>query len=139
MLDEPKTEAGRRTIPLVGATLPALRDHRRRQLKERLAAGPDWSDSGHVFANELGGPMDPRNVLRWWYRVTERAGIGRHRLHAARHTAASLLLEQGVPLEVVSAVLGHASLAITADVYARVRMDAKRKGLGALAKVLGVR
>jgi integrase len=139
VLDEPKTEAGRRTIPLVGATLPALRRHRRRQLKERLAAGPHWSDCGHVFANELGGPMDPRNVLRWWYRVTERAGVGRRRLHAARHTAATLLLEQGVPLEVVSAVLGHASLAITADVYARVCMDAKRKGLGALATVIGSR
>jgi integrase len=65
--------------------------------------------------------------------MTEGAGVGRHRLHAARHTAATLLLEQGVPLEVVSAVLGHASLAITADMYARVLMDDKRKGLTALS------
>lgn len=139
ILDEPKTEAGRRTVPLVGGTLAALRDHRRRQIKERLAAGPDWLDSGHVFANELGGPMDPRNALRWWYKITKRAGVGPLRLHAARHTAATLLLEQGVPLEVVSAVLGHASLAITADVYARVRMDAKRKGLAALQSALEAR
>jgi len=101
-----------------------------------MAAGPDWVDTGHVFATEVGRPLDPRNVLRFWHRLTERAGVGRHRLHAARHTCATVLLEQGVALEVVSAVLGHASLAITADVYARVRMDAKRKGLGALDDVL---
>lgn len=136
VLEEPKTEAGRRTIPLVGDTATALREHRRRQAAERLAAGPDWVDAGYVFTTEVGGPLDPRNVLRAWHRLTERAGVGRRRLHAARHTCATLLLAQGVPLEVVSAVLGHASLAITADVYARVRMDAKRKGLGALADAL---
>ena len=66
-----------------------------------------------------------------------RAGVGRRRFHASRHTAASLLLDSGVPLEVVSAVLGHASLAITADVYARVSMDAKRRALETLSEVFG--
>jgi integrase len=138
ILQEPKTAAGRRTIPLVGQTASSLREHHRRQLEERLVAGPAWVDSGHVFSNELGAPLDPRNVLRWWHRLTERSGVGRRRIHAARHTAATMLLEEGVPLEVVSAVLGHASLTITSDIYARVRMDAKRKGLSALATAIDV-
>jgi integrase len=46
------------------------------------------------------------------------------------------MLERGVPLEVVSAILGHASLAITSDIYARVGADAKRRGLAALDEVL---
>lgn len=58
--------------------------------------------------------------------------------HASRHTAASLLLEHGVPLEVVPAVLGHASLAITADVYARVSMDTKRWALETLSEAFEV-
>jgi len=59
--------------------------------------------------------------------------VGRRRFHASRHTAASLLLDRGVPLEVVSAILGHASLSVTADVYARVSMDAKRRALETLS------
>src|SRR5690606_5547181 len=105
---------------------------RRRQAAERLAS-PIWHDSGHVFCNEIGGPLDPRNVSRWWNHLTEAAGIGRRRFHASRHTAATLMLAQGVPLEVVSAVLGHAGLSITADVYAQVGEDAKRDALRRLA------
>ena len=121
-------------MPLVGPTAPALREHRRRQAEERLKAGPAWQESGWVFATPLGTPLDPRNALRWWHGLTEHAGVGRRRFHACRtHTAASLLLDSGVPLEVVSAVLGHASLAITADVYARITMDAKRRALEALS------
>jgi integrase len=47
------------------------------------------------------------------------------------------MLEQGVPLEVVSAILGHAGLAITADVYARVTADSKRRALLRLEDVMG--
>ena len=111
----------------------ALRGRRRRQAAERLALGPLWVDTGHVFTTATGTPLDPRNVNRWWSALCERAGVGHRRFHAARHTAATLLLDQGVPLEVVSAVLGHAGLAIAADVYAKVGMDAKRWALATLA------
>jgi integrase len=105
-----------RELPLVAGTAEALREHRRRQAAERLALGRLWVDTGHVFTTSTGTPLDPRNVNRWWSALCERARVGHRRFHAARHTAATLLLEQGVPLEVVSAVLGHAGLAITADV-----------------------
>jgi integrase len=136
VVSTPKTEDAARTVPLIGRCAPSLREHGARQATERLAAGPAWADTGAVFATELGTILDPSNALHWWYRLTERAGVGRRRFHASRHTAATLLLDQGVPLEVVSAVLGHASLAITADVYARPTMDAKRRGLAALADAL---
>jgi integrase len=126
-VDTTKTDACMRELPLVAGTAEALREHRRRQAAERLALGPLWVDSGHVFTSATGTPLDPRNANRWWSALCERAGVGHRRFHAARHTAATLLLEQGVPLEVVSAVLGHAGLAITADVYAKVGMDAKRR------------
>jgi integrase len=132
-VDTTKTDAGMRVLPLVAGTGEALREHRRRQAAERLALGPLWVDTGHVFTTATGTPLDPRNVNRWWSALCERAGVGHRRFHAARHTAATLLLEQGVPLEVVSAVLGHAGLAITADVYAKVGMDAKRRALATLA------
>jgi len=71
------------------------------------------SENGWVFTTPFVMPLDPRNALRWWHTLCERAGLGKRRFHASRHTAATLL-DRGAPLEVVSAILGHASLAITA-------------------------
>jgi integrase len=130
-----KTRAGERTVPLVAGTVAALREQRRRQLEERVAAGPLWIDTGLVFTTQQGKPIHPRIALAWWHKLTEAAGVGRRRFHAARHTTAVLLLDQGVPLEVVSSVLGHTNLSITSDTYARVTADAKRR---ALTKLDGV-
>jgi len=63
--------------------------------------------------------------------------VGRRRFHASRHTAATLMLNNGVSLEVVSATLGHAGLAITADVYARVQPELQRTAATAMESVLG--
>ena len=133
---EAKTDAGRRTVALPNFVVAALRAHRVRQLEERLAAVV-WQDPALVFASTTGTRLDPRNVLRWWHDLTIRAGVGRRRFHASRHTAATLMLNAGVPLEVVSATLGHAGYAITADVYAKVRPQLQRRAADAMEGVLG--
>lgn len=131
-----KTQAGQRTVALPGFVVTALRAHRVRQLEERLAA-PVWQDPGVVFASTVGSRLDARNALRWWHEVTIRAGIGPRRFHASRHTAATLMLNAGVPLEVVSTTLGHAGYAITADVYAKVRPQLQRTAADAMEGLLG--
>jgi integrase len=133
---EAKTDAGRRTVALPQFVVASLRAHRARQLEERLAA-PYWDDPGLVFASTVGTKLDRRNVLRWWHDLTIASGVGRRRFHASRHTAATLMLNNGVPLEVVSATLGHAGLAITADVYAKVRPKLQRTAADAMQDVLG--
>lgn len=132
----PKTEAGVRTIPLPATVLDALQEHRRRQLERQLAA-PIWDGTGFVFTTSGGTPIHQRNASRWWYALLKEAGVPRRRMYASRHTAATLLLEQGVPLEVVSAILGHASLSITADIYAKVTQDAKRRALATFDRLAG--
>jgi integrase len=131
-----KTEAGERSIALPPVALAALKAHRRAQKTERMAAA-HWDDPGVVFATSIGTPLDGRNALRWWHELTERAGVGRRRFHASRHTAATIMLNNGVPLEVVSATLGHAGLAITADVYAKVRPELQRQAADVMERVLG--
>jgi integrase len=131
-----KSEAGVRTIALPPMVVTALREHRRQQNVERMAA-TYWDDVSVVFASTIGTPLDGRNVTRWWHDLTIRAGVGRRRFHAARHTAATLMLNNGVPLEVVSKTLGHAGLAITADVYAKVRPELQRSAADAMERVLG--
>lgn len=132
-----KTPAGRRTLPLAG-TADAFRARRAQQAAERLSAGPLWAPNGlHVLTGPLGAPLSTRTLRRHWGAWCATAGVGPRRFHASRHTCATLLLADGVPLEVVSAVLGHAALSITADVYARVSADAKRAALGRLRDTLG--
>jgi integrase len=133
---ESKTDAGERTIGIPPFVVAALRSHRARQAAERLAARW-WADKRLVFTTPFGTAIHPTSALRWWHNLTIAAGVGRRRFHASRHTAATLMLNNGVPLEVVSATLGHAGLAITADVYAKVRPELQRTAADTMERVLG--
>jgi integrase len=131
-----KTPAGLRTIALPAIVVRSLVEHRARQRVERVAA-ERWDDPGLVFATRRGCSIHRSAALRWWWEITIKAGVGRRRMHASRHTAATLLLNAGVPLEVVSKTLGHAGLAITSDVYAKVRPELQRSAATAMDRVLG--
>lgn len=131
-----KTPSGVRTIALPALAVASLRTHKHRQNVERMAASA-WAEPELVFASTVGTTLNRSNLLRWWYELTIKAGVGRRRFHASRHTAATLMLNNGVPLEVVSATLGHAGLAITADIYAKVRPELQRTAATAMDNVLG--
>jgi integrase len=113
----PKTRFGKRAIALGGRTIEILRGHYDRQQMERLAAGNNWHEHGLIFTNSLGGPIDPRNLLRDYKRLLHESGLPNIRFHDLRHTAASLMLNNGVPPIVVSRRLGHSKASITLDVY----------------------
>jgi integrase len=99
----------------------ALRDHRRGQAEQRLAAGPHYSAQDFIFANPLGGPVDIRALVRpHLNRILERARLPRVRLYDLRHTAATLLLSAGVHVKVASEMLGHSTATLTLDVYSHV-------------------
>jgi integrase len=116
----PKSRAGRRTIALPLQLREALRQHRVAQLAERMAAGPEWEDHGLVFAQPNGRPLDPRGDHRAWRALLAAAGVRGARLHDARHTAATLLLQQGVPARVVMEILGHSQITLTLGTYSHV-------------------
>lgn len=124
-----KTPSGVRDLPLLAGTLEALRSHRSRQAAERLEAGPLWHDENLVFCRPDGQALDVRRLRDQWKALLEDAGVPHRRFHASRHTAATLLLEAGVPLEVVSAILGHANINITSTIYTKIRADLMRRGL----------
>jgi integrase len=120
VLVPPKSRAGRRTIPMPNQLVEALRAHRVTQATERLAAGSMWTDSGMVFTGPTGKPVDPRADHREWQRLLLKAGVPAARLHDARHTAATLLLAQGVPARVVMELLGHSQITLTLGTYTHV-------------------
>ena len=136
-LGEPKTAQSRRQIRLTPRAVAALRQHHLRQAEERLLMGPAWHDQGLVFPNRLGGLMDGLNFLKQgYYRILEKAGLPRIRFHDLRHTAATLLLRQGVNPKVVSEMLGHAQVSITLDIYSHVLPDMQDAAVQAMEKAL---
>ncbi|MDX6268719.1 MAG: integrase, partial [Frankiales bacterium] len=116
----PKSERGRRTIGIPSQLVAALRTHRVQQLEERMAAGPLWEDRGLVFAQWNGRPLDPRQDWSEWKIILKAAGVRDARLHDARHTAATLLLEQGVDARIVMEILGHSQISLTQNTYQHV-------------------
>jgi integrase len=101
-----RSKDGRRTIALPPAAVSALRAHRKRQSEERLA-GSHWHDEGLVFPSAVGTPLDPSDVRRTFARVGKRAGITDARFpYLLRHSAVSLLLDNGASIEEVADLLG---------------------------------
>ena len=110
----PKAKSHRQLL-LAPATVVALRDHLRRQRKERLRIGPAWTDSGYLFVGEAGVEYHPQRFTKLFAEAVEKAGVPNPRLHDTRHTMATLALEAGVHPKVVQEQLGHSAIAVTLD------------------------
>ena len=131
-----KSRRSRRTIPLPDICIQAFVQHRRRQAQERLAAGSGWTDHNLAFTTKTGGPLDRTQVSRQFSRLLEKAGVAHRRLYDCRHTAASLLLAQGVAPRVVMETLGHSSYALTMETYTHVMPEVMREAAAAMDRVL---
>lgn len=127
-----KTARSRRTIPLPGIVVSALREHRDRQEKEAAERGNLWRDSGHVFTSTLGTPLDPDNTTKFVQRAVATAELRKVRMHDFRHGCVSALLALGVSPRTVMEIAGHAGLEMTMNVYAHVSMDDKKAALDKL-------
>ena len=135
-LAEPKTAKSRRTVSAPAPVIAVLRDHRKRQLSERIAAGPVWQDLGFVFASPIGTPLDASAVTHRFHRQLAAAGLPRQRFHDLRHACASYLLAANVPMKVVQEILGHSQLSTTADIYSHVAPELQREAADRLGALL---
>lgn len=114
VLAETKNEESERIVPLTAETVEVLREHKLRMAGERT---PAWTYFGLVFTTTKGQPIHGPNLLPPFYAHLARLGLPRITWHDLRHSAASVLLESGVPIEVVSRFLGHATIRVTMDTY----------------------
>lgn len=136
VVSELKTRKSRRTLCLTPELVDALRRHRSAYNRERLQAGQEWSEHGLIFPTAFGNPSDPDTFSHLFSRLASKAGLGHWHPHELRHSGASLMLAQGTPLHVVSDVLGHASIAITKDVYGHLMEGDKRAAAEAISGAL---
>ena len=116
-----KTSRSRRTIPIPAVALSALEAHRARQDFERIVCEGEWGNSwGLVFTTPGGTPLFGDTVTSRLHRLLARTSVPKLGFHQLRHGCATLMLGRVIPLSTIQDTLGHATFAITADVYAGV-------------------
>jgi integrase len=121
LFGKPKTASGEaRTVDLDSGVVGVLLAHKLGQDTEREALGEAYADHGLVFCREDGTPLYGDEVTKRFGELCDQAGVRRVRVHDLRHGRASLLLAAGVDIAVVSKILGHGSISITADSYAHL-------------------
>lgn len=122
----PKTKASIRAIPIPPLLVQTLAAHRR---------STTANDHDLVWARADGKPWRHKQVQEAWHKATSRAGIPSCEMHATRHTTASLLLELGVPMEVIAQILGHSTILSTRG-YAHINNDMAQAALAQLGQAL---
>ncbi len=120
---DPKTKKGRRTIKLGDEILKRLSAHKKRQDAHKVVVGELWMENGLIFPSSMGTPLHQSNLRKEFLKVLDRAKLPKIRFHDLRHTAASLMLNNGVPPIVVSNRLGHSKPSITMDVYGHLYQE----------------
>jgi len=120
VIGPPKTNRSRRSIPLPQLCINALEKRRVLQQVDRHRIGEAWIDLDLVFGSVVGSAVDPSNLRRSFIAAVSSAGLPQIRFHDLRHTCATLLVSQGVPMRVVMEILGHSTMGITSDLYSHV-------------------
>jgi integrase len=113
-----------------------LHDVRRQQVEQQLEAGDLWQRSGYVFTQINGEPVAPDMVSKDFCKVVRQSGLPHLTLHGLRHAFATISLTAGVDLKTTSEMLGHSSIAITADIYAHVLPQVQQAAAAAVGQLL---
>lgn len=136
--EDPKTKRSRRTIPLPGPVVKELKTWKVAQTAEKLAFKGPYNELNLVFTNEAGQPINPDFISRRFHKDLTAAKLPAIRFHDLRHGHATMLLELGENLKVISDRLGHSTINMTADTYAHVAERMQRSASTKLGKTLKI-
>jgi integrase len=120
VFSEPKSNAGRRIIIVGSATIAKLREHMKLQQLEKDFMAGSWKENDLIFPSSIGTPMDQRNLIKIFKEYLKKAGLPDVRFHDLRHTAATLMLQQGTNPKIVQERLGHSDISLTLNTYSHV-------------------
>ncbi|MFB4289196.1 tyrosine-type recombinase/integrase [Nonomuraea sp. ATR24] len=133
-----KTRKSRRTLELPKLAAEALRHHHTRQAAHKLKAGEAWQDHNLVFCTNVGTPLDAANVRRAFRHITKNAGIGTDWTpRELRHSFVSIMSDQGVPIETIADLVGHAGTSVTEAVYRHQLKPVITKGAHTMNTIFG--
>jgi integrase len=132
--NDPKSAMSRRTLPMPDRLVTVLKAAKARQAAERLSLGTGAFT--YVVSNEAGEPYSPAVLSRYWRDTVKAAGVRHIKLHAARHTCATLMHLSGVPAAVIAAWIGHKDASLTMRLYAHSQTDALKAAGATLNRVV---
>jgi len=134
--EDTKTRSSNRPISLPKQLMELLKEHKEKQASEKQKWGKAYKDLDMIFAREDGHYIDPATFRDHYQKRLKEAGLGHHTIHALRHTFATRALETGIPIKVVSQILGHASVQITMDTYSHVLPDLQSDSMNKIAEYM---
>jgi len=131
-----KGGVGKREVQLDFETLRLTKDHRRRQIEERMKAGSLWQEANYIFTQENGLPLDPSTPYHLFKRTAKKLGLRPESLHSIRHLHATELLNSGAGVHLVKDRLGHSDISTTLRIYAHIRPEQKQEVADLFAKAI---
>ena len=134
--EDTKTRSSNRPISLPKQLMELLKEHKEKQASEKRNWGKAYKDLDMIFAREDGHYIDPATFRDHYQKRLKEAGLEHHTIHALRHTFATRALEAGIPIKVVSQILGHASVQITMDTYSHVLPELQSYSMNKIAEYM---
>lgn len=131
----PKTKSGYRDIPLHDIIIDLLKAHKEKQEAKIHEADSDFTNNGLVFCTENGNYIEPRNFMRKFYSLLNKAGIPMTNVHSMRHTFATRLFEANESPKTVQELMGHSDVSHTLNIYTHVMPGIKRSAVKKLNKI----
>ncbi|GAB1819310.1 tyrosine-type recombinase/integrase [Herbidospora sp. RD11066] len=133
-----KTRKSRRTLELPVLAAQSLKQHHARQATRKLSAGGAWQEHNLAFCRTDGTPLDAGSVRRAFRKVTDAAGVGTDWTpRELRHSFVSIMSEQGVPIETIADLVGHAGTSVTEEVYRHQLKPVITKGAHTMNIIFG--
>ncbi|MFJ3635226.1 tyrosine recombinase XerC [Streptomyces sp. NPDC090112] len=127
-----KTASGERMLPLPRGPWEALKALQARQQQEKGRAGEAYTDSGYVAVDELGVPLNTRQLREYAYALMALLELRKVRLYDARHSVLKALALSGVPDVILAAWAGHTNAAFTKRKYVTIEAEDMRGAADAL-------
>ena len=136
--DRAKTKSSLRTLPLVASFAQRLRALKEQQAYNEKLCGNCYKQKykGYLFVDEMGNLILPNAVTDGFARLLADHGLRKIRFHDLRHSCASLLLKQGVPMKQIQEWLGHSDIATTANIYAHLDSQSKQLSAATMEQAL---
>jgi integrase len=135
IIDTPKTQKGKREIPLLPTLLEKLKNHQIEQEQQKAKMGHAWKDSGLVFTSDIGTNIEPRRLLYVFHSLLKAAELTQRGIHSLRHTFATRATESDVEVKTLSELLGHEDITTTLNLYVHCTQDEKRKQMQKMADI----